>query len=200
MSVSPRIYIARHCNTKYNLDNRIQGTLDIPLTREGKTQALENIPNLESLGLNRMVSSPLGRAWETAQIYAEYLGVSLQVDQRLRELDHGTWEGERMDMLLNRPGSSYRHWLNDPSSGSIPGSSETVVAAQDRIIACICECAVSFASETVLLITHKHIRALLMCTLRGLQLKHFRDEIEDAVRPTPVPEVWVQRLCGQRCA
>lgn len=94
------VYIVRHGETDWNRDRRYQGQRDIPLNAVGRAQALRNgeamrvlMPGLADADF---VASPLGRARETMEILRGALGLlpgSYRVDERLKELSYGTWEG-----------------------------------------------------------------------------------------------------------
>ena len=180
------MFIARHCRTAWNLENRLQGSLDPPLCKEGRAEALANVPNVKSLGIRRIITSPARRAIQTARIYASQLHIAIEPHDGLRELDHGQWEGQSIDDLMNPSKSSYALWLEEPSSVEIPGGSENAASAQARIVEAVREIARRYPDERVLIITHKHIRALLACAFKGLPLTHFRSQIEEGILPAPL--------------
>ena len=119
----PTIYLARHCKTAWNSEGRVQGTKDIELSPEGAHDAELNLPAIRSLGIQQIVCSTAKRAMQTATIYAQGLGVPLQSSPRFRELDHGEWEGQRIEDLLNLPNSQFERWMADSGAVLIPGSS-----------------------------------------------------------------------------
>jgi probable phosphoglycerate mutase len=95
------IYLLRHGETEWNRQRRLQGHLDSPLTARGLAQATAMGTTLRPLlggaGDFRMVSSPLGRARQTARQVAETLGcdpAGIAEDPRLMEHGFGVWEGE----------------------------------------------------------------------------------------------------------
>jgi broad specificity phosphatase PhoE len=188
-----RIYLARHCKTVWNLENRLQGSIDVPLSAEGRVQAQANVPKIEKLGIGRIISSPLKRARETAQIYADHLGVPVHISPELRELDHGIWEGEPNEELLHAP--AYRRWLDAPASVPIPGSSENVAMAQRRLVEAIKDIALRDSDENVLVVTHKIIRAILQCALLDVDLRRFRSLIDESTDPIEIPPEQLQRIC-----
>lgn len=83
----------RHGQTDYNKQHRIQGQIDIPLNETGIAQAQDAAVGLARLPFTRVVSSPLGRALDTAHALADRLGLSVEVDERLMERAFGAWEG-----------------------------------------------------------------------------------------------------------
>jgi len=190
-----KIYLARHCKTVWNLENRLQGTVDLPLAKTGLEEARSNVAAVRNLGVNRIVSSTARRASETAQVYGESLGLRIYKTLRLRELDHGDWEGRKVNELLLDQRSGYAKWLSDPGYIPIPGSSETVQAAQRRAEEAIRAAALSFNGGSLLIIGHKHINALLMCALLEEPLTCFANHIVEDTLPYLLAADAVEALC-----
>lgn len=94
------LYLVRHGQTAFNDEGRLQGWRDSPLTDLGRTQAQRHGVVLKTLISNpdnyRVVSSPQGRALDTARIICAGLGLGrerIETDVRLREMSFGDWEG-----------------------------------------------------------------------------------------------------------
>ena len=94
------IYLLRHGETVWNREGRLQGQHDSPLTLTGVAQAEAMARRLRAEigepGGWRILASPLGRAWQSAAIVAESLGLEpteIALDRRLVEISFGTWEG-----------------------------------------------------------------------------------------------------------
>jgi broad specificity phosphatase PhoE len=191
-----RVFVSRHCKTSWNLEGRLQGTKDLSLSEEGRKEALDNVKNISELRIDRIVTSNSKRAYETAQIYAEKLGIPVHIHPGLRELDHGRWEGVRINDLLNDESSNYRKWLDNPTGVSIPDSVESITTAQQRILEAIRNIALRYNGENVLVITHKHIRALLKCAINNYGLEDFENRIEESIEPHEIERTKLLRLCG----
>ena len=193
---SATIYLSRHCKTAWNVEGRLQGTVDLPLGEIGIKQAIANVAVIRDLGVRRIVCSTARRACETARLYADSLGLPIRNTPGLRELDHGKWEGRKTEELLLDPDSGYAKWLSDPGCIGIPGGSQSVPATQQRAAEALRDAALSFRGESVLIIGHKHINALLMCALLREPLTRFGSHIiEDALPHLLAPEV-VEGLCS----
>jgi broad specificity phosphatase PhoE len=104
------ILLVRHGETEWNLQRRYQGRSDSPLTEKGIVQAraigrlLRSLPDAASV---RLVASPLGRAWRTAEIIREHLPAvhEMRRDERLRELSLGSWDGlTYSEIAMRSPG------------------------------------------------------------------------------------------------
>lgn len=98
-----KFYLLRHGQTEWNVAGKIQGRLDSPLTELGKDRAKQWGLYLQKIGINRIISSPQKRAFETAQIINAELGTSISTENNLREQDWGDWEGVNRREINNNP-------------------------------------------------------------------------------------------------
>jgi probable phosphoglycerate mutase len=91
----PELYVLRHGETEWNAIGRMQGALNSPLTPEGKRQAQRQAEILNSVDLTGfdILSSPQGRAFETAAIALARNVSHVHTDARLREIGLGEWAG-----------------------------------------------------------------------------------------------------------
>lgn len=95
------------------------GQLDVPLRAAGRRQAEELAHRLAGVRIDRILSSPMLRALETAQIVAT--GRPVEVDDRLRERDYGRWEGmTNAEIEAHDPGL-LASWESDPAANHAPG-------------------------------------------------------------------------------
>lgn len=98
-----RFIILRHGLSEYNQARRFQGHLDIPLHAIGLEQADASAKYvLENYKIDRIYSSDLCRASRTAQPIAGALGLPLELDARLREIDMGLWSGLGFEEAIER--------------------------------------------------------------------------------------------------
>jgi broad specificity phosphatase PhoE len=190
-----KIYLGRHCKTAWNLEGRLIGTTDLPLCDVGWNEAKDTLPIVEKYKFDRIVSSPLKRAFDTSRYYADNLKIPLEVNQDLRELDHGDWNGKKYDDLLSDPNGEFKRWFIDgDTSIPIPNGPETLEQVQARIKRTIREIALKYPGEKVLVIMHKHIRSLLTCYLLGESLSNFRKNINEAVEPIELSDADLKKL------
>ena len=102
---SAATYLSRHCKTAWNVEGRLQGTIDLPLAEVGIKQAIANVGVIDDLDVRRIVCSTARRAHETARLYADSLGLPIHKTPGLRQLDHGKREGRKTEELLLDPSS-----------------------------------------------------------------------------------------------
>lgn len=88
------LYFTRHGQTFWNVENKICGATDIPLTESGHRQAetLGRQIAEQRLPIDEILCSPLCRAYETARHISETTGIPMQADPRLREQNFGRFE------------------------------------------------------------------------------------------------------------
>jgi probable phosphoglycerate mutase len=109
--VATTIVLVRHGETDWNRERRFQGHADTPLNDVGRAGARALAAELATEPVSALYSSPLQRAFETARIVGEPLGIDVVVEERLREIDVGSWQGLTRDEIEARFPDGYRRWL-----------------------------------------------------------------------------------------
>lgn len=94
-----KIYLIRHGETEWNIESRIQGREDIPLSPEGQTQSETCARGFSGVKLAAVLSSPLSRALDTAKRLSETCGAELMVEPDLTERDFGSVSGQVIDIF-----------------------------------------------------------------------------------------------------
>jgi broad specificity phosphatase PhoE len=167
------IYLVRHGQTDWNLEKRIQGNADIPLNDEGITQSQALAESLQGERFDAVFSSDLIRAAQTAQILARRLSAPLFYDPRLREVNHGKWEGMLISDVRSQYSGEYSAFRDDRPDGRAPGG-ETMREALQRIEAAVDEAARQYPGGRIVIVSHGLALALLRCRLNNapLNLSH----------------------------
>ena len=88
--------LIRHAKTLWNLEKRIQGQQDSPLSQDGKKMAADWGPLLATVKWDRIICSDLERAHHTAEIINRDMQLPIVSDRRLREQDWGGWCGQTL--------------------------------------------------------------------------------------------------------
>ena len=154
----PDLWVARHGETAWTLSRQHTGLTDIPLTEEGERLAREELaPKLAGVRFDLVLASPLQRALQTARL----AGFDPVIDDRLREVDYGDYEGLTTPQILERrPG-----W--DMWRDGCPGG-ETVADVGARMDALIAERLRAPGVERALCFGHGH--ALRILAARWVEL------------------------------
>lgn len=149
----------RHGQTDWNRDDRLQGSSDIPLNDVGRTQAHDAAEILRDQDWQVVVSSPLLRARETAEIIAADLGIELGPSLPLLiERDYGAHEGESSSEIVKRfPDRDY------------PGS-ESLDSVVERGRAGLSQIAEEFPHRNTIIVCHGTIIRYTLAALAGRRL------------------------------
>lgn len=127
-----RVVLIRPGSTDYHEQKLIQGTLDVPLNSEGSAEVERLIEEIRPLQLEAVYVSDSEPALETAESLSEAFDVKCKKLDRLRNLDHGLWQGMAIDEIRLKQPKVYRQWQEAPES-VCPPQGETVEAADDRV-------------------------------------------------------------------
>ncbi len=127
-----QIVLIRPGSTEYDLQGRIQGTLDIPLSEQGRGEVRELAVKLKSRSLSALYCAPGNAATETAQIIGDALGIKVKPLEALRNLNQGLWQGMLVDEVKLKQPKVYRQWQEQPEN-ICPPDGEMVSEAQARI-------------------------------------------------------------------
>ena len=147
-----RIVLWRHGQTDWNVENRFQGHSDIPLNKVGHYQASEAAKVLAALRPDRIISSDLIRAQETAAALAALTDIKVEINPNLRETDGGLWEGKLASENRATHGELFANWYEggDEPAG-VTGERRSDVAK--RAVAVIEKETTNF-SGTIVFVTH----------------------------------------------
>lgn len=145
--------LIRHGPTEWNALDRFQGRSDIPLSPVGHTTARAIASALHDEEIDKIYSSDLLRALETARIIADARGVQIIADPRLREFDFGRWEGLTWDEIVaSEPGAGGRA----PTSARFyaPEGGETFAQVRRRVESFLGDVRADDFDARVVVVTH----------------------------------------------
>ncbi len=158
------LLLVRHGETPWNAAGRWQGHGDPGLSDAGRAQARELAEALVAEGgeaWHRVIASDLARARETAEVLASRLGLPLEFDARLRELDVGSWTGLRRDEIEERDPDVLRDFESGEPSVR-PGGGESRLEIRRRARDCVRDLVRRHARRRLIVVTHLGvIRALV---------------------------------------
>jgi broad specificity phosphatase PhoE len=161
-----RLILIRHGETDWNTAGRWQGQSDVPLNERGREQARQLVHQLVGMPIDAVYSSDLGRARDTAEPLARAAGLPVIVDEGLREIHQGEWQG----MLATDIEARYAEALNsrreDPLNVAPPGG-ETVAQVRERVLHSLGQILQRHPGGTVAVISHGFLLGLLHAHLLG---------------------------------
>ncbi len=173
--------LLRHGETEHTREKRFSGSggIDPVLSAVGRAQAAAAATALAGRGADAVVTSPLARARETADSVAAALGVSVRVEEDLRECAFGDWEGLTFAEVEEGWPDEVAGWLASttvapPRGESFDAVSARVATARDRLIA-------RYAGQTVVLVSHvTPVKTLVRLALEAPPHALYRMELSPA--------------------
>lgn len=168
MNESTRILLVRHGETDWNATGRLQGQSDTPLNALGHEQARRAAQRLASEAVQALYSSDLSRAFQTAAIIGQTLGLTVVTSPRLRERQYGAWEGlTAAEIQANYP-EEFAAW-RARSVDFAPPQGETRSQLLTRALAELHTIVRRHMGETAVVVTHGGLCYVL--------ISHFLDSI-----------------------
>jgi broad specificity phosphatase PhoE len=173
-NVTTRFGLIRHAETVWNREKRIQGHQDSPLTPEGERMADRWGLKLREFQWDRILSSDTGRAVATARRVNAYLGLPLETDPRLRELDWGEWASKTVAQLRREQADvlavqEQAGWDFRPPRG------ESRRSQLERTCRALLEAAGRRPGDSILVVTHGGVLRCLALGLGGNGLAEVDD-------------------------
>jgi broad specificity phosphatase PhoE len=123
------VIFVRHGQTDDNVSGRISGQGPVPLNTRGQEQARLDGEVLAPLGVRRLLSSPVRRAWQTAEMIGSRLQLEIEPVPELREVGYGDWEGKRFSDIRSEP--TAHQVMHNPIQAVFP-QGESLLGVQQR--------------------------------------------------------------------
>lgn len=160
-----KVFLIRHGNTDWHEQGKLMGRRDRPLSQDGVAQAERAAVGLEGVPIAEVLSSPLLRAVQTAEIIGKRFGIDIARDNRLTELSLGRWEGMYLNEIANTP--EYQQFLADPLVTAIPDG-ENLEHARRRAASALEQALEdSPTGDAVAVVTHASIIRVLLTHYMG---------------------------------
>ena len=169
----------RHGATQLTAEDRFSGDAGVDLSEEGRRQAGMLGERLQRESLSAIYCSPLSRTVETARIIARHCSLEPRLEDGLREISHGRWEGLTRSEVEQRYATEYAAWQEDPFTFA-PEGGETGVAVLARALPTIRAIVTRHPGERVLVVSHKATIRILLSSLLGFDARGYRDRLDQA--------------------
>ncbi len=163
-----KIYLIRHGQTEWNKDRKLQGSMDIPLNETGIDQAKKLADKLKRYNIEHIYTSPLSRAFDTAQEIKKVFGCSITQLDSLKEIDFGIWQGHTVAENKAIYGGLVARWEQDPTFDAGYGI-ESYFSVQQRAYQTLTEIGNGVYDE-VAVITHGAWIKSVICKLLHIPL------------------------------
>lgn len=156
-----KLLLVRHGEIPSNVKKIYAGKSSEELTLKGMSQAAEAAEILNSYSIHKIYSSPIHRAFQTAQIISTETGITVDVEDSFREMELGPWEGLSETEVAQSYPTEWNIWQNRPAELKIPGR-ETLKVLLDRVLTGIHNIAQGGEDQNIVVVTHVAIIRVLL--------------------------------------
>lgn len=167
-----QLILIRHGETLWNKEGRVQGLSDIELSDVGLCQAHKLASSIQHFSIKAIYSSPMKRAYQTAQIINEAHNVPISLEPGLSEMNQGDFEGISFKELMTFNKDFIQRWLDDPAAVTMPNG-ESIGSLQKRtwpVVARIID-----KAENAVIVSHNLAIATIICKIKNISLSQFRE-------------------------
>jgi len=165
-----RIYLVRHGQVEGYQQKRYNGQINVPLTETGKEQSARICACLSAIALDAVYSSDLERSRYCARLIAEGHGLAVFVEEALREINFGDWEGRTWVELQETYPQDWQRRLQDLTNYQVPGG-ESLQEAADRIRPAIRHILARHPGGDVALVAHGGVNRIVLLDAIGAALE-----------------------------
>jgi broad specificity phosphatase PhoE len=182
------LYFLRHGETTASQTGGYCGTLDPDLTPAGYQMAEGFADAYISLPWVAVFSSPLRRAVATARPLCEAAGIRMQLQDGLKEIAFGKWEGKTPEEVNRDFHDDYVRWLTDPGWNAPTGGQKGIdIARRSSLV--LEQIEKTYTTGNILVVSHKATIRILLCSLLGIDVGRFRDRISMPVAAISIVEI-----------
>ncbi len=167
-----KIILVRHGECQGNREGLFRGRSDFPLNELGLMQAKELARELKLFQPDKIFTSPLKRAKQTAQIIGQECDIKIEECEGFNNIELGPWEGKAKQFIaLNYP-QQWKIWLNEPERLTVPGieNLDEVQKRSRRELDKICN---DFFGKTVIIVTHRAVLKPLIASCLEIVKPYF---------------------------
>lgn len=189
-----KILVTRHGQTDWNVLRKLQGQTDIELNSTGRLQAEEAGKMIKNEEIDLVITSPLKRAKETAQIINKFLNVKIIEDERLKERGFGGFEGITLDDYEKQKETNLQAgeiW-NYPQNVNF-NNVEPMHDFFARIYDFFDEITEKYNGKNILIVSHGATSVPINCYFEKYPLEQFLGR--DKVRKLGNCETWKFKIC-----
>jgi probable phosphoglycerate mutase len=170
------LHLVRHGDTAQSAEGYFAGDIDPPLTERGLEQAHALGRLAPTLDLAQVYVSPKLRARQTAEPIVAASKAPMVIEDGLREIAYGAWEGRKESEVRASDPDAYMAWSLDPALVPPPGG-ESAFAIAARALPVLVRARRENPTGNVMLVSHKATVRVIVCALLGVPLGRFRDRV-----------------------
>jgi probable phosphoglycerate mutase len=174
-----RLLLIRHGETPHNAGQMTLGREDVPLNERGLLQAESVGESLRGEPITAIYASPLQRATATAAPLAQALGLSVEVEDDLIEMDIGEVENLTFAELAERFPDFLKEWRSERVADLCMPGGESLRQVQQRAWASLVAIREKHPDDLVAAVSHNFVILTVLCQVMGIDLSNFRRVRQD---------------------
>lgn len=168
------LYITRHGETVWNTEKRMQGWQDSDLTESGIKNATYLGERLQNISIDAIYTSPSNRTQKTSRLIRGNRDISIIVDENLREINMGVWEGQTQSSIKENYPLQFDSFWNAPQRYS-PVGGETFLETQERAWKALSGIKSDYNSGNILIVTHSVVIKCLLSLFKNSPIEKLWD-------------------------
>jgi probable phosphoglycerate mutase len=173
-----QVILIRPGSTDYDAEGRIQGNLDIPLSDRGQTEVQELVEQLRGLPLEALYSAASGPSLETAEAIGSALSLRVSRLKELENVDHGLWQGLKVDEIRRKHPRVFRQWEETPEN-ICPPEGETLAEAYARMDKVLRPLLARQKHRTIGIVASEPLASVIRCYLKESSLGEIWKDAQD---------------------
>jgi broad specificity phosphatase PhoE len=170
--MTAKVYVVRHGQTAWNLEEVFRGRMDIPLDETGKKEVHLAGEAIKDQTLHAIYSSPLSRSMETAENIAKFQNVKVTPLDAIIDISYGDWEGVGLEEVQKKYPDLYDLWLKAPHKVTFPNG-ESLEAVRVRTMDAINHLLEKHPNQNIALVAHRVPNKVICCSLIGIDISNF---------------------------
>jgi len=167
-----KVYLVRHGQTAWNLEEVFRGRADIPLDETGRKEVHLAGEALKDETLHAIYSSPLSRSMETAENIAKFQNIPVTPFDAIIDISYGEWEGKILKEVQEKFPDLYALWLREPHKVSFPAG-ESLDEVRSRAMEAVENLVAKHKNENIALVAHRALNKVICCALLGIDNSNF---------------------------
>ena len=164
-----QVLLIRTGATEYDSQGRVQGTLDVPLSEDGRQQVELVAEELSNQSIDALYAGPCRATKQSAEMLAEQLQLKAKTIDNFSNLDHGLWQGMLIEDVKAKQPKVYRQWQEHPEN-VCPPEGESLQAVRERLQQALARIAKKQKSGTIAVVVPEPVTSVLRNVLRDDEL------------------------------
>jgi broad specificity phosphatase PhoE len=167
-----KVYLVRHGQTAWNLEEVFRGRADIPLDETGRNEVHLAGEALKDETLHAIYSSPLSRSMETAENIAKFQNITVTPFDSIIDISYGEWEGKSLKEVQEKFPDLFALWLEEPHKVGFPAG-ESLDEVRSRAMEAVENLVAKHKNENIALVAHRVPNKVICCALLGIDNSNF---------------------------